>query len=374
MIHSTFHGHRAAIRPGRGPREAGVATLIVSLVLLAASTVLTLAVARTGVLEQRVTTNEQRAREAAQAAEAALEFGMASLQVSLPAAWTAAGGGLEQATLTGGSPGVAAGNGDAYNTLVTLTRSTDPTRRSLVRVTATATAAGDGSIAGRAEQWVRRISPLSSDPADSNPPVLMVRGCLGGVTGHPGTIPRGHSAGAVVGPSVGTATTAADDCIDTGHLDLNGGAIGYEAFSGDPWDDVFEMTRAEVQARAAAEVAAGLPASQRTYVWETSAGVYHTSWGSASHPVVVVFSAGAGCPKINGGVTIYGVLFIDGDCPDANGFGGATVNGMVVVNGDLGGLNANMLGAAWGEAGGTSGSSPPFPVRVVRLHGSWRDY
>ena len=57
-------------------QQRGMATLAVALVLLFAATILSFTVAKTGMMEQRISANEVRAREAAFAAEAALEYGI----------------------------------------------------------------------------------------------------------------------------------------------------------------------------------------------------------------------------------------------------------------------------------------------------------
>jgi hypothetical protein len=54
-------------------------------------------------------------------------------------------------------------------------------------------------------------------------------------------------------------------------------------------------------------------------------------------PVIVVFTA---CQKINGTTEIVGIVFFEGPCT-ADGWGGGTINGSLVVEGDMAGMNAN---------------------------------
>ncbi|WP_455204724.1 hypothetical protein, partial [Kaarinaea lacus] len=79
------------------------------------------------------------------------------------------------------------------------------------------------------------------------------------------------------------------------------------------------------------------------------------------------------CPKINGGPTIYGVVFVDSDCPSANGFGGADFYGSAVVNGNINKLNAN---TDFYQSNGVSIlASPTFPDGFApREIGTWSDF
>ena len=60
-----------------GQYQQGAATLIVVVILLLLMTILTLTVNRNSVVEQQMTGNDIRAREAQEAAEAGLEYGVA---------------------------------------------------------------------------------------------------------------------------------------------------------------------------------------------------------------------------------------------------------------------------------------------------------
>jgi len=58
-------------------RQHGAATLVVVLVLAMIMVVVSITTARTGIMEQKMTGNDLRAREAQEAAEAGLEYGIA---------------------------------------------------------------------------------------------------------------------------------------------------------------------------------------------------------------------------------------------------------------------------------------------------------
>ena len=88
--------------------------------------------------------------------------------------------------------------------------------------------------------------------------------------------------------------------------------------------------------------------------------------------MIVVFDAAANCPKINGGPTFYGIVFIDSDCSMANGFGGTTVYGSVAVNGNIDKFNANTDLFHWNNTG-VSTPTNLKPGVAPRMMGTWSD-
>jgi Tfp pilus assembly protein PilX len=358
-----------AYRPGRPDAQYGAASLVVILVLLACLSAVSFSVARVGLVEQRITNNDYRAREASAVAQAGLEYGVAWLTVNAPT-WSVSGA-VETSAPDTAMPTVTAGNGDVYSAAVEFSR--DPANPAFVLVRSTASAASDPNISATVQVHARSLS-LLNDPGLNTPPI-MLDGCLNNVSGSPDVYPEGHDSGGTIGNAIVTsmpATVGGSDCIDSGSLDLHGGSIATEAFSGDLWDELFAVSRAEIKAAADAEVAAGLSDANRTVIWETSSGNYHKSWGSPEKPVILVFAPSANCPKMNGGPTIYGIVFMDSDCPAANGFGGLKVFGTVAVNGDIGKLNANPEFKHFGMSGGGSPSLGVIGTGV--LPGSWKDF
>jgi Tfp pilus assembly protein PilX len=63
--------------PVRPSRQAGMATLVTSLVIMILATILVMAVSKTTLMEQRISSNEIRSRQAAEAAEAGVNYGVA---------------------------------------------------------------------------------------------------------------------------------------------------------------------------------------------------------------------------------------------------------------------------------------------------------
>lgn len=68
--------HHSLIRGRQLSRHAGVITLLTAVIILLMATVVVIAVSRTTVMEQRISGNQIRSRQASQAAEAGLNFGL----------------------------------------------------------------------------------------------------------------------------------------------------------------------------------------------------------------------------------------------------------------------------------------------------------
>lgn len=356
--------------------QRGAVTLMMSLIILIAITLLSLYSARTAVMEQRISSNEYRTMEVDQAASAGLEYGLIWLGTAgNSASWApgtnpACSGAFDEfATLAG--PGINAANSDTYALSIVFCRNT-AVNNTVIQVASTATAVADASISKTVRVYTRsKNGPMN--PAFSAAP-LVFSGCLSNVNGNPDVWP------APGGIAIETKTGSLG-CVDQGHLGLDGegsvnppGTISYSIPDPqDMWDYVFTMSRAEIQALAAAEDAAGIPDSQRQYVWITDPGNFHRSIGSPGNYAVVVFAASANCPKINGGPNIYGVVFVDSDCPSANGFGGADFYGSAVVNGNINKLNANTNFRQ--DNGVTALAGPTFPEGFAPKEiGTWSDF
>lgn len=66
------------------------------------------------------------------------------------------------------------------------------------------------------------------------------------------------------------------------------------------------------------------------------------NYGSLQSPVVLIVGKenSTDCYKINGGIEIYGVVYLDGGCK-INGWGNAKIYGSLVSDNDIVGLSAN---------------------------------
>ena len=356
--------------------QKGAMTLMMSMLLLVAVTLLSIYSAKNAVIEQRISANEYRAMEVDQAASAGLEYaliwlGTSGNLVTWSAGINAACSGTFDEVGTIAGPNINSANSDSFALSIVFCRNT-AVDLDVIQVASTATATSDLSIT-KTERVYTRAEPGPVSPAFTAAP-LTFSGCLSNVTGNPDVWPS--PGGVAIETKVGSS-----GCVDQGHLGLDGegtispaGTIEYTIpDTQDMWDYVFTKSRAEIFSLAMAEDAASIPDSQRKYVWVTSSSNFHRSIGSPTNYAVVVFAASANCPKINGGPTIYGIVFVDSNCPSANGFGGADFHGSAVVNGDISKLNANT--DFYADSGITALTGPTFPNGFApREIGTWSDF
>lgn len=113
---------------------------------------------------------------------------------------------------------------------------------------------------------------------------------------------------------------------------------------------------------------------------------WHNDLGDANNDVILFFDEEIDCPKINGGTTIYGLVYYEKETCDNNGWGGGVIYGTFAKAGNLTRLNSNAVLIATGldfgggaDAGGGSGDGSidiPFSevARYSEIPGSWRDY
>jgi hypothetical protein len=336
-------------RTCQAKRQRGALTLLLGLLLLMGSSVLTLGAVRVGIMEQRIANNELRAKEAHQAAQAGLDFALAAF--------------ADGVAITD-PPAVKATNDYIYDVRLTIDAHADHTC-----VVSAAQANNDSSIQSTATECFQQQSLLKRRPGGGLPP-LLIRGCLGGVTGNPDIYPRDCSPSDEGEDCTSVAITASAEleCLDTGHLDLHGGEIEDEAFSGSAWDQVFDIGKEEFKAIA--------DTGDPQFRWITASSNWHQSLGSPTEPVYLVFSTAADCPKLNGNPTIYGIVYFENAAGcRSQGWGGATVYGSVVFDGDLKKLTANSRFHHWSRAGSPGEQANLDRVRSAsRFPGSWRDW
>jgi hypothetical protein len=136
------------------------------------------------------------------------------------------------------------------------------------------------------------------------------------------------------------------------------------------------ISKADMKAISDAQAVAGLSMAERTVIWVDATANWHDSVGSLgppAKPAILVFSAAAGCPKLNGNPVIVGIVYYEGGC-DSQGFGGAELNGSLVYEGSLTKFTANT--ALKFNPGVstlvTTGSN--LGGKLPKVAGTWRDY
>lgn len=364
--------------PRRPPaRSRGAAALGVTLILLFILTLLAVLGTRVLVQDTRSSANELQATRAFEAAEAGLEYGVAWLAANAPpyafVADNAAFGSFAACSAASVCQRISADQTLAlggYNVTVRFRRASVPlASMNYLEVMSNAVSSVDAANRSATRQLVF-VSPFNKNQPGSAAPPLVINGCLSGVTGTPGLVPA--AAG-----KTGILSSQPAACLDNGHMDLNGGTKAGGGFTGTAWDFVFPgIPKADVKALSDAQAAAGLTLGERTVIWVDSTANWNDSVGSLGppvNPVVLVFSAASGCPKINGNPKIVGIVYYEGGC-DAQGFGGAELHGSLVYEGSLTKFTANTsLNFNSGVSTlVTTGSN--LGGKVPKVAGTWKDY
>lgn len=384
MSFQPLESSHGGLRAGRTPLpggQRGAMTLFMVLVILTMMAGWAILSLRFNGLQAMVESSESRAAEVRQAADAGLEFALAWLSGHR---WRL-GDALPQVPLLDAEPG----RDDNYHYTVALSLVRNP--GGFIHVQAQASGPEDTHIQGRASRWLVQSELFNERLADDLPP-LVIAGCLGGGIGATHLYPKavdtdldGLDDGWGDALHAGHDLLLEPDCIDLAGIDTEGGLATHPVdFNGSAWDYVFSIGKDEVKALSVMQQAQGLDADSvpsRSIYWVDSSnadGLLHGGdWqgrvGSQEHPVLLVFAAELGCPRLLGEPTIHGVVYYETTAVCAtSGWGGAEIFGSVVHEGGVqvdggsailrhaeqagaGGLRWPALGAAW-------------------LPGSWRDF
>lgn len=354
-------------------RQQGAATLIVVLVLAMIMGVIALTTAHTGLMEQKLVGNNLRAREAQEAAEAGLEYGVAwAKSNAVSSTVTCSSGSLPTGCPTALTTVTGSSTGESYSYTLTYTVGT-----SSIKVTSAAQGVADTSIAAGSEAWIRQISFLT-DEGETAPP-FVVNGTITNVTGNP-DVDTGSP------PGTAFITSQAVGGTDTGHFNNHPpptlGAVVQDVFPATTtpaWDYLFSVSLASATATAIANgydypshTPPTTPASGKApfYVWDSDSHI-SSDYGSAAKPVVIIVTAGH-CPKLNGGPVIYGFVYFPATCSD-QGWGNAEIHGSIVSEGDITKVTANSVSIGNGIGGGGTSTSS-FISDVTRIPGTWKDF
>ena len=366
-------------------RERGVATLAISVILLLSLTVMALTMTQSGVIQQKISGNDYRAKEAHNAAEAGMQYLIGWLSahqsslvttgthcVTPPTAGLASG--TDTYTLNDAS-----GNSKLCYTVAMLNSSG---AAQVIKLTSTARASNDpsNSISATVTQIVSNTPGINSKITITAPP-LVITGCTDSIEGNP-VINTSNIAIMTMQASGKMYNNHA--CIQLGHLNENcqpnaqtpSSGCNLNYYRATPGETVWHyyfgnITQSLMQSLADAQ--ATLPATQRTIYYITDSSPWHQSLGSADNPVIMIFSAAAGCPKINGNPTIYGVIYYASNSCDTNGWGGATVYGSVGIEGNLNKLNAN-TNLNLVSPSSTTSIHTGLPGVYAPLPGTWKDW
>lgn len=394
------------LRRDLSTRQQGAATLLMVSALALIMAVMLLTTTTVGTMEQRIVGNDLRAREAQEAAQAGLEYGIAragnskvpwvsgSNTLSCPGSAPCSGSTpwLTLPTMTGSS------TGESYAIRLTFSRSRADS--AFIWIRSTSNGATDSSITAVAEAAISPFSVLSARGASAPP--LVMGGCMTQTTGTPDIYPRWNDLngngvmdpnelGVAIATSQPLQTSDGDICLDycgpgkncdpdqaTGqpHADLHNGKTRNNLhlprrpeYPPSIWNYYFNIN--QIQFRSYASTT--LSKTGGAY-WISDNGNWpNGTYGSEEDPVIIVFENG--CPNPGGNTTVWGILFFldDSNC-NMNGWGNVTVYGSIGITGGVTKMNANLEINHFGR--GTKGypSINWSPIAARQIPGTWRDF
>ncbi len=355
------------MKPAEPSRRAqkGAATLLVALVLMMSLTVVTLSVAHTQLVEQRIASNDQWHTRLSLLAEAGLARASELLEREPDTlVWT-----LNRARHIQVSKAALGSDVTGVHTQLVLERPADSARFLFQQVTAVR---DDGSgISAQASRIVRPLSVLS--PLAEAAPPLILNGCVTSAGAHVDVRPRNAD-----GDQPETAVWLNRDrpCPALPGLDLHGGSVADRLAGEDLWPMLFSVDREVFTAMSARQ--GELAEDERIY-WtvqdgELAAGRWLHSLGTAARPVVLYFPPETGCPEFAPGVQVYGVVFIDSECTHSVATHSFAVYGSLAINGHLNAAGSD-LQLNHIQIANPLQAQLQFPVlRSVVVPGTWRDF
>jgi hypothetical protein len=345
-------------------QQQGAATLLITLVLTMSITIVTLAVARTQLVEQRISNNENWNTRLSLQAESGLARGIIYLNSSvanLP--WSTGNDNTEtsRTTLEAARPDI--GIDLMFSRAIEFNR--------MISVQAVARRNDGSNILARISQYVRLLSVLT--PLAESLPPLVVNGCP---TGFPQAIDIRPRDADTEQAGISMWSDAEIACTLPGAVDIHNGSLDTLNMDNGLWPLVFSVSREEFILLA--EQDKFLPEQDQRYRVAQASGPGSHTWnsdlGSATSPVVLYFPAETGCPVFAPGTTIYGIVCIDSNCPDPIASYNISIIGSLVVNGGLNIANSNIqLNNI--QVADNRQSRLDFPIlRSVQVPGTWKDF
>jgi len=345
--------------------QLGAATLLITLALTMSITIITLAVARTQLVEQRISANENWNTRLLLEAESGLARGTVVLNSSVGTlSWNE---GLDNNSET--SRLTLAGDQTDTSTELVFSRTADFDR--MISVQAIARRNDGSNISARVSQYVRLLSILT--PLAESLPPLVVNGCPAGLPQAIDIRPQNADT-EQAGDSMWSDISMA--CSLPGSVDIHNGSVITINLTDRLWSLIFSVSREEYLLLA--EQDQSLPEQERRYLAVPASApgsnIWNRNLGSANTPVVLYFPAEAGCPVFSPGTTIYGIVYIDTGCPNPIASYNVTIIGSLIVNGKLNiegsGMQLNNIQVADDRQ-----TRLDFPVlRSVRVPGTWKDF
>jgi len=396
------------VNPSRSS-QSGVAVLAVTVVLLLVLSVMGLYANRAIWQEQKTASNQYRAKQAMEAAEAGLEYMIGVLNVKTSG--TAADELYDYLTkdsttgsynlVSGASPLVKSPSaGQVFSvTLSAISGSANapPTKRFLITSTGGSDCSSTTSLSGCQSRAIARIKvrltgPMANPPDSSlvvlNDTTLSGSSCIvnnsnsgkavrtgksvsvgggggggggagKGCTGSNTTILNGNQSAGSCPPS---GTSGNSSCTDPAFVGLTGDAF-FNLF--------FGTTKAELKSSATQTLTNTQPTEPANgeLVWvDITSNSFNISgnrtYGTVADPVIIILNGDA---DIQGNVTIRGVLYVTGNLTLR---GTLDIEGAVIVEGAATVTGNAQIGKNPDVLNSVAGGNPP----VMKLMGSWKDW
>ncbi len=345
--------------------QRGAATLLITLVLTMSITIVTLAVARTQLVEQRISANENWNTRLSLEAESGLARGTVLLNSTFETlSWS-----VEADNNSETSRVHLENDRTDISTELAFNRAADFDR--MISIQAVARRNDGSNILARVSQYVRLLSVLT--PLAESIPPLVINGCP---TGTPGSIdiwPQDADTDPA-GDSIWYDTSKT--CSPPELIDIHNGALDTIDMSDGLWPLVFSISTEEFLLLAE-EDASLLNRNRRYWVAQASgsgSNLWSRSLGSARDPVVLYFPAETGCPVFSPGTIIYGIVFIESGCSNPIAGYNVSIIGSLVVNGNLNITDSSMqLNNI--QVVDNRQTRLDFPIlRSVPVPGTWKDF
>lgn len=348
-----------------GRCQKGAATLLTAMVLMTSITVITLAVARTQLVEQRILNNDSWITRLGLDAETGIAEATDHTNKQLYGiAWSGS------ATTGAQRHSIKPAQTDSAVTRTQMLLRTSPSERYIQVVAKTERNDGSG-LRAVASQFIRPLTALT--PFAEDAPPLIINGCL---TGTPRMLQLWPFSADTGQAGKAMLTLRGSGCTAPANSDFHKGLIERRKLSGDLWSLVFSIERERF--KSLSDQHRRLPQNQRRY-WQVEksdmlSGRWTRSLGTAQAPVAIYFPAAVGCPRFSPGLRLYGIVFIDGACRRPLASRNTSVYGSLVANGPID-ITGSELQVRHISVESAQFRYLRFPVlRSIAVPGTWADF
>lgn len=345
-------------------RQMGLSTLVISTLLLVASTLIVLLAASYSAMQKKTSANQNRNTQAFEAAEAGLEYGVIYLQQNSSTITANPVSGHINYT-DNSITNVSQGNGSKYSI-----QYTNPTANNYDLIQITTTGSSDDNTSTRVvSQQVQKKPYLSTTPTSSLVAVGTVS--VDGSASVANTTNGGVAiqSGGQVTQKTGSVTGSVQQNISS--LSNSTSDSFFNSYFGATTNTIKSLagtfcTNTSTCTSNGSSVSLG--SNTTGIVWVDSASELNDSVastiGSAQNPVILIIN---GDLNVNGNITINGVLVVLGNTAIGNGT--ATINGTLLTTGSV--SASGNISVSYNSSVVTIAHS--FST-YVKIPGSWKDF